>query len=434
MANPFLRLLRPHKLLSLAALAALVSGAALNLLFPTIVGNAFDAATVLSIKQNPWRTAEALIVLFAAQSLAFFFRSYLFGILSQRSVNELRKKVFDGFLFRPIEFFDRTRSSDLVSRLGSDTLLIQEALAFRLSVAVRYSIQVILGFILMVSLSPRLTGVTFLILPPLMVFSRYLGKKLKSLSRAQQDALSTSGTIAEESLSAIRLLKSMYAEPCASDRYTSALGKLYQIGASRSRVSAVLQSSVTFLMNTALVFLFVYALSLVEANQLSVPVLIKFVMYGALVAVSAVFIISSYSDLVQASGAAERTFEFLDEHATEDINSGGDAVPAAISFKHVSFNYPTRPEVPVLQDISLTIPKGKITAIVGPSGAGKSALISLLLKFYKPLSGSIEFDTTSLESISSKLLREKIAYVPQETILFGLTIEENLRMAKTDSD
>lgn len=435
--SPFSRTLKlcsRYPALSVAGLIALAGGSAVNLIFPQVIKAALDLEGPLSLQQYPTTSATLFVTLFAIQSLCFFFRSYFFGLLGQKISFDLRDSLYKALIQRPVGFFDANRVSDLTTRLTADTLLVQDAISIRLSVLVRYSVQALFGAILMSLISLRLTLCILIFLPLLVFVSMRLGKRLRLLTKEQQSAIGVANSIAEETFSAIRIVKAYNAEDARINRFVRCIRDVLAIGTERSKVSAFFQSFVTFLMNTGLVALFLYALTLVQQGAISYGDLTAFILYGAIVAASFSFVASSYSEFLQAAGALERVEEFSTFEASP---VGGGLLQEdnefTISYEGVSFSFPTRPEVTVLDNLSLTIPARKVTAVVGPSGAGKSALIGLLLKYYEPTSGDLRINGKLIQDISTSSLRDRMALVPQDSALFGVSIEENLRYGKPDA-
>jgi ATP-binding cassette subfamily B protein len=414
-------------------LIALGGGAAINLLFPEIIRQFLQTYGTAGFAERSKQLALTLIALFAIQAVCFYFRSYLFGVVGQRVVAFVRARLFRIIIDRPIEFFDTNRTADLVSRLNSDCVLLQDAVSVRLSVFVRYSIQVIVGTILMAALSPILT-VTLLVIVPLLVgLSLLLGRKLRRVSRAQQETLGVSAAIAQESFEAARLVRAFNREQFEVARYSDSNSQVLSLGLARAATASFFSSFVSFLLNVAIVGVLVYGVHLVEIEQLSIGDLTAFLLYGVIVAVSFAFLAGGYSDLLQSLGATDRVFEVLElgeprlQKATRaDIHIRG----GRYEFNHVSFSYPSRPDIEVLHSLSLTIPEGKTTALVGPSGAGKSTIVNLMLGLYDPSQGEILVDGTDITTIDTKSLRQHIALVPQEQALFATTIAENLRYGK----
>ena len=418
----------------LFALIALAVGSGVNLVLPVVIREFINNSPEKYLSEHPLSVAGVMTFFFALQCVAFYYRSLLFNILGQRTINVLRKNLFATLIQKEVAFFDTNRVGDLISRLSADTLLIQDAIAVKLSVFVRYSFQVIVGIVMMLTISLKLTCAIVLVVPILIGFSVFLGKKLKKISKKQQAALGLSTGIAEESLASARVIKAFNQEDRFIQRYVGKTDEVLAISTERSRVASFFSSFVSFLMNISIVLILLYGMSLVFNNSLSIGDLTAFMLYGVIVAVSFAFVASGFTEFVQALGASERIFEFLGDSGSVPPlpKPDANAVPFTreVTFDHVAFAYPSRKDVPVFEDLSLTIDAGKTVAIVGPSGAGKSTLISLLLGFYLPQQGKIRIDGKTLSAEELRSFRESVALVPQEPQLFALSIAENLLLGK----
>lgn len=417
-------------------MVGLAAGSGINLLFPELIRRLIDGPYADLLRAAPFAVAGALVSLFALQGLCFYVRSYFFGVIGQSVVATLRRRIFEAIMAQDVTFFDERRTGDLVSRLHADTLLLQDVVSIRLSVLVRYALQVIVGIVLMVCISVRLTVAIVVLVPFLVFFSIFLGKKLRRLSRAQQTELGLATTVAEESFTAVRVVKAFAREAYERDRYATRNETVLDLGVQRARVSAFFSSFVSFLMNACIVLVLLYGFTMVGHGEIATGDLVAFLLYGVIVAVSFAFIASSWAETMQSAGAAERIFEIIDlipspgQRALSATPSRLEQWSGAVEFEHVSFAYPTRPSVGVLADISFSLPAGESTALVGPSGAGKSTIAALLLGFYSPQRGRIIVDGVDLANVSIDELRRKIAVVPQEPQLFATSIAENLRYGK----
>ena len=310
-AKQIVGLVRPYRTAFVGGLAALIVGSAINLAFPAILRYALNSDSLPKILSHPLLACGGLAALFAIQGISFYFRSLVFASIGQRAVADLRARLFNSLLLRPVEFFDLNRSGDLVSRLTADTVQIQDAVSIKLSVLIRYGLQVIVGIGLMLMLSPRMTVSLVIGLPVLVGISMVLGKRLKAVSKAQQKSLGIITTIADEVFSGTRLIKAFSRERSEALRFQSANQSALDLGIQRAGIASFFASFVNFLMNVFLVLVIFYGLTLVQASDLSVGDLTAFLMYAAIVAVSFAFLIGAYTEFVQAVGGSERVFELL---------------------------------------------------------------------------------------------------------------------------
>lgn len=427
-----LGLVKPHWKAFIAALAALAIGSGINLVFPLIVRSLLENPSIARIEERAVSIAILIFALFAAQALCFYLRSFSFSAIGQRVVTSVRRQLYASLLQKPIEFFDIHRSADLVSRLSNDAMLLQDAVSVRLSVFIRYALQVIVGTALMFYLSPRLSFLIVIVVPLLVGLSLMLGKRLRHLTKQQQQELGISSSIAQETFEAARIVKAFNRESYEIARYAASNQRVLDFGISRAATAAFFSSFVSFLLNCSIVGVLLYGVHLVAAGSMNSGDLMAFLLYGVIVAVSFAFLAAGYTEFVQSLAASERIFEHLDSAAPVEFRGIALQHPAKghCEFQSVSFAYPARPEVPVLQDLSFSVLPGKSTALVGPSGAGKSTIVSLLLGFYTPTQGRILFDDIDLADLDLHQLRKCLALVPQEQMLFAASIAENLRYGK----
>lgn len=429
-----LRLVLPQRGTFVIAMLALAGASGINLAFPQIIKYLLDAGQISFFRAHYASIGLGLVALFAAQAVCFYIRSYCFGIIGQRVVANLRVKIFSSLIHRDISFFDSAKSADLVSRISNDAQLLQDTVSLKLSVLIRYGFQVIVGIGLMATLSLPLTLTILLILPLLVGISIGLGQKLRSLTREQQSLLGKSSAFIQEAFEGIRLVRAFNREDHESERLQSVTNTWTSVGERRSKVSAFFQSFVSFLLNAAVVFVLLLGVYLVETNRLSSGELTAFLLYGAIVAVSFSLVASGYTELVTSLGAAERIFEMLDVQETKDfVGKNEIAKLGAIELTNLHFAYPSRLDSEVLHGVTFNIPAGKVTALVGPSGSGKSTIVQLLLQLYKPGSGQILFDGKPSSDCSPSAIRELIALVPQDQVLFSASLEENLRYARLNA-
>ena len=416
---------------------ALLIGSLINLALPEAVRSLVNADNGAGLLAHPWRAAVIISALFAAQATAFYLRSLYFGVVGQRVIRNVRQELFERIIYRQIATFDQERSADLVARLTTDVGLLQDIVSTKLSVFVRYSLQVLVGVAVMFVLSWKLSTALLLCLPVLVGISLLLGRRLRRVSSAQQNALGLSAAQADEAFREIRSVHAFNAQNYFASRYRETLQKILTLGNQRAVISAFFSSFVSLLMNLSLVAVIIYGVTLVDSANLTRGDLVAFLMYGAIVAVSFSFVAGGYSDLLTALGASERVFDLLDapsERGASEETSRMDQQTRRVDFEEikfegVSFSYPSRANQLVLDQVSFVMRRGTRTALVGPSGAGKSSIAALLLRFYHPNQGRIEVDGANILTIPETDWRNGIAYVPQEPALFSGSLRENLLLA-----
>lgn len=425
-------LLRPHLFTFIAGMAALAVGAAINLYIPQLARDVVNDGEIARIVKEPTPFVAVVLALLALQALAFYLRALWFGSIGHQVVARLRGQLFDSILAKDADFFDRQKSSDLVSRITADCAQIQDALSVKLSVILRYSIQVLVGVVLMALITPQLTVILVIGIPLLIGVSRIFGSALRRASRNLQTQLGHGAVVAEEIISGQRVVKAFGAELRESLRFKDLNNAVCRLGIGRTRIASLYASSVNFLMSCFLVGVVLYGISLVHQGAIPAGDLTAFLMYGVLVGVSFGFLVGAYAEFAQSIGGSERVFEILgDPGAIVSFHTlPPDPSPVRVEFKDVHFAYPSRPNSPVLRGLSMTIEAGQTVAIVGASGAGKTSVAALLLGLYQPLAGQILIDSRRIDPLK---LRAKLAYVPQEPWLFGVSLRENLLMGNPEA-
>lgn len=415
----------------------LALGSGINLFFPYFIRQVLNGELGFSLRDHLNQITLGLIGLFAIQAVCFYWRHYTFQIVGYRVVADLRQRLFGAMLAQDIAFFDEARMGDLLSRLTSDTDLVQRGLTINVSVVVRYALQVIGGTVLMVMISPQLTLGILLLIPLIALAGYFWGKRLSVKTKRMQAELAEAGVIAEESLGAIRVVKIFAGVEYELRRFSEAIQRTLGIAGERTKIAAGFSSSVTFLIYAAIAGIFWFGGKLVLTEQLTFGDLSAFLLYCVIVAVSFGFLLSSWDEFQQAVGASQRVFSIID--LQPQVRSPLKPRPlrtdteASLLFDSVSFSYPARPEVEVLKDISFEVPAGSTIALVGPSGAGKSTVAQLAMRFYDPSSGEVRLNGIPLKELAVDEMRTLIGFVPQQPQVFSVSIGENARYGKPNA-
>ena len=422
---------------ALAAVAALIVAALATLAVPLAVRRMIDfgfSAESAALINNYFAVMIAVVALLAAASAMRF---YLVTTLGERIVADLREQVFGHLTSLSPAFFDRSQSGELVSRLTADTTQIKSAVGASVSIALRNLVLFIGAAIMMVVTSPRLSlfvlGAIPLIVLPLVGF----GRSVRRRSRAAQDTLAEASAYAAELIGSIRTLQAFTYERPAAGRFTDAVERAFRAARQSTLARALLTAVGIFLVfASVVVVLWVGAQDIID-GRISPGRLSQFVLYAVFAAGALGEMSQVGGEIAAASGAAERLFEIL--AVKPDIASPARpvAIPdkprAEVVFEDVSFAYPGRADLPVLENLSLRVAPGEKIAIVGPSGAGKSTIFHLILRFYDPLSGAVRFDGVRLDEADPADLRRHIALVPQDTAIFATSIRENIRFGRPDA-
>jgi len=373
--------------------------------------------------------ALAMLVIFAVQGVAGALRYYLFTVVGERVVTELRERMFRGILAQEVGFFDARRTGALISRLTSDTGVLQNAVSVNISMALRSMASVVGGLGLLLYTSVSLTGLMIVVVPPVAIAAVWVGRKIRGLSRQTQDALARAGEIAEESISGVRTVRTFGREDQAVTEYRGAIEQAFDQARSRIRAVGFFMGGATFAGYSSVAIVLWFGGKQVLTGTLSVGALTSFILYTLIVAFSLGTLGGLWADFMRAAGAGERVFELMDR-VSEIPNRGGrelESLRGELTLDAVHFAYPTRPEIPVLSGVNLQFDPGEVVALVGPSGGGKSTVAALISRLYDPVSGSVRLDGVDLLDLDPTWLREHVGVVSQEPILFSTSVAANIR-------
>jgi len=414
----------------LALLIASVALLALPVALRYLIDNGFAANDVGTINRyfGWFFAAAAMFGGFAA------LRYYLVSWLGEKVVADIRTAVYDRVIRMDPTFFETTRTGEVLSRLTTDTTLVQSVSGVSLSIALRTSVSLVGGLVMLALTSVKLTmyivmGIPVVILPMIIV-----GRRIRSQSRTTQDRVADTSGLADETLNAIQTVQAFTLEPLQSERYSDAVVESFKAAVRRVRTRAFLTAmGITMVFGAITIILWTGSRAVLEGTMTGGE-LAQFLMYSMFVGSSAAALSEVWGEIQRGAGAMERLSELLIARpairAPEKPEKLASRASGSISFKNVSFFYPSRPDTAALTDFSLDIQPGETVAFVGPSGAGKSTSFQMLLRFYDPKSGHIEIDGIDISQLSPVDLRQQIGLVPQETVLFGDSARENIRYGK----
>ncbi len=410
----------------------LLLGSGMGLLYPQGIRIVMDSALTQKNASLIDYASIAMAVIFLIQGVAVALRSYLFTVAGERIVAKLRSKLYRNVISQEVGFFDHTRTGELLNRLSSDTTVLQNTVSVNISMALRSLASAIGGVGLLLYTSPKLTLLMLFIVPPVALGAVFFGRKIRKLSRDAQDTLAKASEIAEETISGIRTVRAFAREEREVSRYAEAIAHSFQVARKRAIASGAFGGIVSFAAYCAIAIVLWYGGHLVMAHKMSLGELTSFLLYTLIVAVSLGTLGGLWADFMRATGSAERVFDLMDRTSAIPAGSGTSPkkVQGEISFRDVGFSYPTRPDIPVLQDLTLNMKPGEIVAVVGPSGSGKSTIASLIPRFYDPEQGSIHLDDEPIQNYDPDWLRQQIGIVAQEPILFSTSIAENIRYGR----
>jgi ABC-type multidrug transport system fused ATPase/permease subunit len=351
-------------------------------------------------------------------------------------VADIRKALFRKYMVLPLAFYDRNRIGELISRITADVTLLHDSLSITLAEFIRQLATLLIGTLIIFFTTPKLTFFMLAVFPLVIVLGLVFGRFIRKLSRETQDHLSRTNVIVEETLQAIREVKAFTNEMREIRRYGESMGNVVSIALRTAIFRGGFISFIIFALFGTIVAVIWYGATLVSQEMISVGDLLSFVLYTTFIGGSIAGLGDIYSQLQRSVGASERIMDILreeEEPSSAGFRASDIHLNEKIAFHNVTFAYPTRKDQTVLKELSLEIRKGEKIALVGPSGAGKSTIIQLLLRYYLPDEGCIFLDGDDIQNLDLTLYRNRIAIVPQEVILFGGTIKENILYGKPDA-
>ena len=405
------------------------------LAFPKLMGMLVDCVKDKDINAAN-NVALGLIGILFLQSFFSFFRVYLFVNFTENTLANLRFALYSNLIKLPMNFFSQKRVGELNSRISSDINQIQDTLTTTIAEFLRQFILIIGGVILLASESIKLTLMMLAVVPLVAFAAVIFGRFIRKYSKKVQDQVAESQVIVEETLQGISNVKAFANEWYEIARYKSKIKEIVNIAIKGGQYRGYFASFIIFCLFGAIVAVVWFGVILSIKGEMSVGQLITFVLYSTFVGASFGGIAELYAQIQKAVGATERVFELLEEQP-ENINGNKPVVTEKIkgnvTFKNVGFSYPSRKEIEVLKDVSFTAKFGQKIALVGPSGAGKSTISALLLRFYDLNSGEIIIDDKNIYDYDLEQLRGNMSIVPQDVILFGGSIKENIAYGKPDA-
>lgn len=400
-----------------------------SLLFPKLLGGLMSSSA-----DNLRNNMLQMMGLLAVQGVAGFFRVVLFVMVTERALAAIRGDLYTHLLHLPMSFFTSKRVGELNSRVASDTAQIGETLTTTLAEFLRGLSMVIGGIAILAFTSIKLTLFIVGVIPPLIIVTFIFGRFIRKYAKKVQDEIAESNTIVEETFAGIQTVKAFANEAWERSRYRERIQKVVGLAITGGYYRGAFSSFITFGLFGAIALVIWFGAGMVHEGELAADKLNEFILYALFIGGSIGGLASVYAQLQKAVGATETIFSLMDE---EPELVGGEDVTAAqvegISFKEVQFSYPSRQDVPVIQRLSFELPKGQTLALVGKSGSGKSTVASLLMRFYQSQGGQIFSGADALESYDLQAWRKSLALVPQDVLLFGGSIRENITYGKTSA-
>lgn len=435
--------IKPFKWKFVVGMVFLVFSSLTMLTFPALLGAMIDAAQ--GIQSYSFLPASVKfigglsLIILTFQAITSFFRIRLFVEIAEKALANIRRDSYHKLITLPIDFFANRRVGELNSRLSADLSQIQDTMTTTLAEMLRQTISLTFGVILLVFVSPKLALMNLSILPIIIIVAMIFGRFIRNLSRESQDKLADSNAIVQETLLGISNVKAFVNEFFEFKRYSNKLDQAVGLAVKGATYRGIFASFIIFAIFGAVILVIWYGASLVSRNEISVGDLTTYILYSLFVAGSMGSFPELYASVQRSLGASERVLEILKEQPEDiQVNDADKVVQTPITgdivFDHISFSYPTRPDLEILKDISFHVAAGKKMAIVGPSGTGKSTIASLILQFYQPSSGTIYYDGIPADALPLTDIRNQVAIVPQDVLLFGGTIRENIGYGNLHAD
>src|SRR5436190_1682777 len=412
-----------------AAAAVLAMGQGLRF----VVDRGFSAGNAAELD----RMLGAMLAVIIVVALATYTRFYFVSWLGERVTADLRRAVFDHLLRLPPSFFEITRTGEVISRLTNDTTMLETIIGSSASMAIRNSLLMIGGFVMLMLTSVKLTLLVLAGVPVVVVPIILFGRRVRKLARASQDRIGDVGAYVDEALHEIRTVQAYGHEPVDERDFGARVEAAFTTAVARIRQRATLVATVITLVFGAVGVILWIGGHDVVAGRLSAGALSAFVFYAVIVAAAVGTISEVVGDLQRAAGATERLFELLEVDPQIRAPERPIALPmparGTVTFDRVVFHYPSRPDTPALDELSLDVLAGEKVALVGPSGAGKTTVFQLLLRFYDPQAGTVRIDGVDVRAADPAEVRARIAVVPQDPVIFAASVIENVRYGRPDA-
>ncbi|MHC2990435.1 multidrug ABC transporter ATPase, partial [Pontibacter sp. HJ8] len=410
------------------------------MVFPLLTGKLVDSSTGNAdwFLEDIDMIALGLFAVILCQGIFSFFRVYFFAQVSENAVADIRRDLYSKFMMLPLTFYEKRRVGEITSRITTDVAQVQDAMSITLAELFRQITTLLVGIIIILWTSIKLSMFMLATFPVLVALTLVFGRKIKSLSKKTQDELANTNVIVEETLQAINTVKAYTNEPFEIGRYKHSLSKAVQTALSAANYRGAFISFIIIGLFGGIILVIWYGATLVQNGDLTIGELISFIIYTVFIGASVGGLGELYGKIQSALGATERIQEILAESEEPTDKSQRPVseirrVKGDISYNQVAFSYPTRPDIRVLRDINFTIRSGEKIALVGPSGAGKSTIVQLLLRLYDVSSGSITVDGQDIRDMNLTHLRANVGIVPQEVLLFGGSIRENIAYGRPDA-
>ncbi|MCC9138570.1 ABC transporter ATP-binding protein [Pontibacter silvestris] len=430
----------PYKYKFIIGLVFLAFSSLTFMIFPYLVGKLVDSSTGNAdwFLEDINMISLGLFAIILLQGIFSFFRVYFFAQVSENAVADIRRDLYSKFVWLPIPFFEKRRVGEVTSRITTDVAQVQDIFSITLAELFRQITTFVVGVVIIMWTSIKLSLFMLATFPVLVALAMVFGRKIRALSKKTQDELAHTNIIVEETMQAINTVKAFTNELFEIGRYKTSLNKAVRTAIKGSYYRGAFITFIIVGLFGGIVLVIWYGATLVHQGDIRIGELTSFIIYTVFIGASVGGLGELYGKVQSALGSTERILEILEEkeEPTDKTPRALSELPKLygnITYKEVAFSYPTRPDVQVLHDINLNIKAGEKIALVGPSGAGKSTIIQLLMRYYDVDSGGITVDGQNIKDISLTTLRGNVGIVPQEVLLFGGTIRENIAYGRPEA-
>lgn len=425
------RFVKPYRITFTFGMLVLIISSIVMMAFPKVLGDLIDSANSAD-GTTVNETTILLISIFLIIALMSFFRIYLFGVVTQKSLALLRTKTYKHLISSPMSFFSTKRVGELSSRITTDIALLEETFSTTIAEIIRQVITIPVALFFLLFISPRLTVFMISVIPIVALIGIFFGKYIKKLSKNAQDDIAQSNGVVDETLHGIASVKAYANEFFEIARYKKSIDSSVKTSIKNAKWRGGFIGLIMFAAGAAIVSIIWYGLHMVQVGEITIGGLLQFAIYSALLGVSLGGSAELFAKLQKSIGATEHLMDILEE-STEDVTleaANKLSIKGNISFNNINFSYPSRRDIQVINDVSFNVETGKQIAFVGPSGSGKTTIAALLYRFYSPESGTISIDGKNINDYQLSEIRNEMAMVPQEVMLFGGSIKENIEYGK----
>jgi ATP-binding cassette subfamily B protein len=429
--------INPYKGTFIIGLFFLLLSTGTTLAFPYLASLLADVQNIAPDQQTHYlrQIGLAMIVLLVAQGVFSYLRIVLFTIVSEGSMADLRRDLYNKLITLSIPFFEERRVGELTSRITSDVTQLQSAISINLAELLRQLATLLAGIVVIFYTSPKLTGIMLSTFPVGIAAAVGFGRYIRKLSRQTQDILADSNVIVEETLQSVQAVKAFTNEWYEAARYQKSMERFVAVAVHTSKFRGAFVSLLISVVFGGIILVLWFGATYVQAGDMTIGELLRFMLYTLFIGGSIAGTADLFSNMQKAMGASERVFQVLDEQSEVQHLSPikKETINGSIVYDNVQFSYPTRPDMAILRGLSLQIEPGQKIALVGHSGAGKSTVIQLLMRFYTASAGEIRINSVNINKFDITHLRANIGIVPQDVLLFGGTIAENIRYGRPNA-